>query len=350
MDLVKEAIRWVQSDPYIGSSDYSRIDVSSAHHFTRWFPSSKPFFFSFENNWNYGGPVTLWARNNWWIPILLTILYVVVIFGIKAAMKNRDFFDMRVSQMYWNTFLAVFSICGAIRLFPFAIASLYYEGTIKTLCTSPVIGYGGAGPSALWTCLFIFSKVPELGDTLFVVLNKKPLMFLHWYHHVTVLLYCWHSYSTRASVGLSFASMNFTVHAFMYTYYAIQNYTSLRLSKAKKITDPKAKAAALKGPTVMKNFLTTVAPFITIMQISQMVVGVFVMATVFPYLNDQKTVQCHTSRGNWVAGLIMYSSYFVLFVLFAFQKYVCPKKIAPAASSSSSSSTNAAAADKDKNE
>lgn len=324
--LLSQATNWVRSDPYMETKDYSRIDVSSAHHLTRWFPSSKSLFFNFENQWNYGGPVTLWARDHDYIPIVLVVIYVAVIFGIKAYMKDREFYDMRVPQMYWNTFLAIFSICGAVRMFPFLLTSLYYEGPTATFCTSPVVGYGGAGPSGLWTCLFIFSKVPELCDTVFVVLNKKPLMFLHWYHHITVLLYCWHSYSTRASVGLPFAAINFTVHAFMYTYYAIQNKTSLDLSKAKRLT-PEAKAkAAAKGPLRMKKFLSTVAPFITVMQISQMVVGVYVLYVVFPHLNNQTTVQCHTSRSSWVWGLIMYMSYFVLFVLFAIEKYVCPKQ------------------------
>jgi len=332
--LATEAINWVRSDPYIESKDYSRIDVSSAHHLARWLPATKPLFFDFENEWNYGGPVTLWARSNYYIPIVLVVIYVVVIFGIKAYMQKRDFYDMRVPQMYWNTFLAIFSICGAIRMLPFMLAFLFYEGKIAALCTSPVVGYGGAGPSALWTCLFIFSKVPELCDTIFVVLNKKPLMFLHWYHHITVLLYCWHSYSTRASVGLSFAAMNFTVHAFMYTYYAIQNKSSLDLSRAKDLTPASMRAKnltpeskeAMKGPLRVKALLSTVAPGITVLQISQMVVGVYVMCAVFPHLNDQKKVQCHTSRSNWVWGLIMYMSYFVLFVLFAIEKYVCPKK------------------------
>jgi hypothetical protein len=324
--LVSEAINWVALDPYTGSKDYSRIDVASAHHLTKWIPATKPLFFEFENQWNYGGPATLWARSNYYVPIALVVLYVLVIFGIKASMEKRKFFDMRVPQMYWNACLAIFSICGALRMMPFMLAFLFNEGKHAALCTSPVIGYGGAGPSALWTCLFIFSKVPELCDTVFIVLNKKPLMFLHWYHHITVLLYCWHSYATRASVGLSFAAMNFTVHAFMYTYYTIQNKASLDLSRAKKVV-PEAKAKeAMKAPTRLKNILSAVAPFITVMQISQMVVGVYVMCAVFPHLNDQKTVLCHTSRSNWVWGLIMYMSYFVLFVLFAIEKYVCPKK------------------------
>jgi hypothetical protein len=34
------------------------------------------------------------------------------------------------------------------------------------------------------------------------VIHKKPLIFLHWYHRITVLLYCWHSYVTKSSRGI----------------------------------------------------------------------------------------------------------------------------------------------------
>lgn len=45
--------------------------------------------------------------------------------------------------------------------------------------------------SGFWSTMFVLSKVPELGDTLFIVLRKQPLIFLHWYHHATVLVYSW---------------------------------------------------------------------------------------------------------------------------------------------------------------
>ena len=40
----------------------------------------------------------------------------------------------------------------------------------------------------------MLSKVPETIDTLFIVLRRQPLIFLHWYHHASVLVYCFYRY------------------------------------------------------------------------------------------------------------------------------------------------------------
>ncbi|GET87098.1 fatty acid elongase, putative [Leishmania tarentolae] len=83
-------------------------------------------------------------------------------------------------------------------------------------------------------------------DTAFLVFQKKPVIFLHWYHHVTVMLYCWHAWMASTSNGLWFVCMNYSVHSIMYFYYFV--------------------AACGYG-----KLLRPVAPLITFLQIAQMV-------------------------------------------------------------------------------
>ena len=52
------------------------------------------------------------------------------------------------------------------------VAMYFLSGPASYLTTNKV--------SALWTWLFIASKIPELGDTAFIVLRKQKLIFLHW--------------------------------------------------------------------------------------------------------------------------------------------------------------------------
>lgn len=44
-------------------------------------------------------------------------------------------------------------------------------------------------------------QVAELLDTVFIVARKRPLLFLHWYHHISVLVYTWHAYKDHTASG-----------------------------------------------------------------------------------------------------------------------------------------------------
>lgn len=166
----------------------------------------------------------------------------------------------------------------------------------ETVCANPMVAWG-AGPSGLWVFLFIYSKIPELIDTVFIVLRKKPLIFLHWYHHVTVLLFCWSAYSTMAGSGLYFVAMNYSVHALMYGYYCLQ---ALNVC-------PKSFPAIL----------------ITLSQIAQMFIGTGVCISGWYYTLSGHT--CHNEFSNLIAGALMYGSYLYLFVDFALRRYAGPK-------------------------
>eukprot|EP01126_Amoeba_proteus_P042264 TRINITY_DN4589_c0_g1_i2.p1 TRINITY_DN4589_c0_g1~~TRINITY_DN4589_c0_g1_i2.p1 ORF type:complete len:185 (+),score=4.97 TRINITY_DN4589_c0_g1_i2:135-689(+) len=147
--------------------------------------------------------------------------------------------------------------------------------------------------------IFIYSKFFELIDTVFLVLRKRQIIFLHWFHHVTVLLYCWHALHTVTGPGIWFATMNYTVHSVMYFYYFLTNvgfYQQLR----------------------------PFAPIVTGLQISQMFAGIMILCMSIYYLEfgDLGDPTCHVDRSNYRWGIVMYTAYLILFILFFVEKYL----------------------------
>lgn len=152
--------------------------------------------------------------------------------------------------------------------------------------------------AGFWTWLFVLSKLPELGDTIFIVLRKQPLIFLHWYHHITVLIYSWFSYTEYTSSARWFIVMNYCVHSAMYSYYALR-------------------AMGYKPPRFISMVITT-------MQLSQMVVGCAINIWAYDYLKEAHNAPCHISHINVNLSIAMYFSYFILFARFFYASYLAP--------------------------
>ncbi|KAI1709649.1 GNS1/SUR4 family domain-containing protein [Ditylenchus destructor] len=147
---------------------------------------------------------------------LVTIGYVVVIFSIKAIMANRKAFEIVTPLRLWNLWLAVFSIAGSAVTSVALVQEINKHGIVSSYTKAQDFFEGTSG---LWTFLFCMSKLAELGDTIFIVLRKKPLMFLHWYHHVATLNYGLMSYVDKSAYNTWIVWLNFSVHAVMYSYY-----------------------------------------------------------------------------------------------------------------------------------
>lgn len=232
------------------------------------------------------------------IPIIVVSVYLGLIFylpdHIAKPIKMRKFFAV------WNFLLCAFSIIGASRVVPVLYTNLRDKGFHYTVCTDPEQWYlkGGCG---FWTALFIYSKIPELLDTLFLVLQKKNVIFLHWFHHCTVLLYCWHAFHFRIAPGLWFASMNFCVHSVMYAYYFL----------------------CIIG---FRSFARPIAPLITAVQVLQMVGGIIVTVTSAYTHYYSGPAACFVTGSNYRLGLMMYTTYFVLFVVLFYNLYIGKKR------------------------
>ncbi|VDM46167.1 unnamed protein product [Toxocara canis] len=133
--------------------------------------------------------MTLFLQRNWHHSITLSIVYFIVIKLIQWIMRNREPFSLRKPLFIWNACLALFSAVGFIRFteetfVKDVVYSVTNLGMYRSLCYT----IHPKSVAAFWALLFALSKIVELGDTLFIVLRKKPLIFLHYYHHAAVMI------------------------------------------------------------------------------------------------------------------------------------------------------------------
>lgn len=265
------------------------------HEISCLYPSMGRFYLGLEKFYD-PIPVQKWMKAHPHLPISIVVFYGVAILIGKSMMKGREPFKWRKGLVFWNLCLSIFSIMGTVRTLPILIHNMKILPLRVLFCADPVSTYG-SGSSGLWVQLFTLSKIPELFDTLFIIVHKKPLIFLHWYHHITVLLYCWHSYVTASPFCLFFVCMNYAVHGIMYGYYCL--------------TTARCKPKWL-NPII-----------ITILQIAQMIVGVIVTILAFYYHNyGNDTGSCHIQKENNIGAFTMYGSYLFLFLQFFIRRYL----------------------------
>eukprot|EP00730_Choanoeca_flexa_P014539 TRINITY_DN6395_c0_g1_i1.p1 TRINITY_DN6395_c0_g1~~TRINITY_DN6395_c0_g1_i1.p1 ORF type:complete len:282 (+),score=56.63 TRINITY_DN6395_c0_g1_i1:137-982(+) len=230
----------------------------------------------------------------YWI-LACAVGYLPVIFALQAAMQSRKPFQLKRVLFAWNVALVVFNLYSMYYLVP-RVVSYAFRGQFYTQSCKADPTFL-KGPSSHAVMLFALSKVPEMLDTVFLVLRKRPVIFLHWFHHITVMLYCWSVlYSPQSNIdegteGAIFGAINSVVHVIMYSYYA-------------------ARVVGYKPPGAM---------FITTIQLAQMVVG----ASVAGY----RVFMCDNITRTWHAraGVAMYGCYFYLFGEFFVRRYMLPR-------------------------
>jgi len=246
-----------------------------------------------EDTWFDQTAIDAWFARNWHISVYMAVFYLVAIYVGKKYMATREPFSLRGPLIVWNFLLAVFSICGAYRFIPGFYLLAKDHGFKGTLCANY---YYHSTPEGFWVLLFVTSKIPELVDTFFIVARKRKLIFLHWYHHTTVMMYSFYLYRDRLAGGAYYGAMNFTVHAIMYTYYFFA-------------------ACKIRLPRFVSMTVTT-------LQISQMFVGVFVTCYLWTQLDNP---DCPIHFNNVLVASLMYSTYLFLFAEFFVNTYILKK-------------------------
>ncbi|KAG5509721.1 hypothetical protein GH5_05584 [Leishmania sp. Ghana 2012 LV757] len=206
-----------------------------------------------------------WLLDNHDIAIYVAVAYITFVFqapklvskylNLPANAKSSALVPV-INKVWavWNIMLSAFAFYGTTRVVPPLLYNLKTYGLHDTLCTfRPDEFYTSDVGVALG--LFTISKVPEFGDTFFLVLKGTKLRFLSWFHHTSMFLYVWLSYETGSSTLICAAAMNYFVHTIMYFYFF--------LSEAG-----------------FKNLARPFAMYITLLQLVQMVGVIFVSAYV----------------------------------------------------------------------
>lgn len=239
-----------------------------------------------------------WMRRNWLFSVYSSTFYLLSIYFMKKYMTSKKSLDIRPMLAVWSFSLAIFSTIGACYTLPTQVKQLWNHGLLNAACYYDFVN----GDSGFWLFLFILSKFPELFDTYFIVLRKGPLIFLHWYHHFTVLIYCWWAYSILAIAAIFLSAINYSVHSLMYSYYGLKAIR-VRLPRFVNIT-------------------------ITMLQIIQMAYGLFM--SFYMYSNRVEMLRmCRISIKLILFTFLMYGSYFVLFAKFFYDTYISKPKKAP---------------------
>lgn len=227
--------------------------------------------------------------------VYVEVLYVLLVYYGPKWMENRPAFNLKVFAIFWNLLLSLYALGGAIVTVKLMVYNMRNRGFYQTTCFfDKHVVYDGE--YAFWIFTFLLSKIPEMMDTVMLVLQKKPIIFLHWYHHLTVTIFCWYAGYSLIPSGLWFATMNYMVHAPMYGYYF---FCSIGLRK------------------LVRPF----APFITGSQLLQMVIGTVIVVYTY-YMSYISERGCAVDRRTIRMGLMMYGSYVGLFALLFAKLYL----------------------------
>ena len=143
------------------------------------------------------------------------VLYYFIIFSGRAFMESRPALKLNFWFQLHNIFLTALSGFLWALLFEQIFPIIVRHGVFYSICS----------PGA-WTQPLVFiyylnyiTKYIELIDTMFLFLKKKPLAFLHTYHHGATAALCWTQLLGKTSVSYVPIILNLTVHVVMYFYY-----------------------------------------------------------------------------------------------------------------------------------
>jgi len=170
-----------------------------------------------EFQWNYGKTPFSHIQ----VPVIVSITYLIALYSLQSYMKERKPYILKIPTFLHNVFLTILSLVMFVGTA--YGASLKYKsqgfwaGLVCEQEVEPI-----RGPLFYWSYIFYLSKFYELIDSFLLVLKKKPLIFLHVFHHTVMPFVCWAGLEGKWCMALwTSAFWNSMVHVVMYYYYSV---------------------------------------------------------------------------------------------------------------------------------
>ncbi|KAH9944374.1 GNS1/SUR4 membrane protein [Epithele typhae] len=227
--------------------------------------------------------------------------YLVTIFSIRAFMKNRSPLKLQFLFRVHNAFLSSGSLLLVLLIMEEVVPRYLKHGTFWVLCNDDM----WSEKLEFYYMVNYYFKYIELIDTVFLALKKKPLAFLHVFHHSATALLCYTQLNGRTSVQWVPIAINLIVHVIMYYYYY---------------------ATAGGAKIWWKKYLTT-------FQITQFIIDLFVVyfATYSYYVSNYfpswpSFGSCAGTETAAIFGCVLLTSYLGLFIQFYIQTYKTGKR------------------------
>lgn len=215
--------------------------------------------------------------------------YVLSIPIIRWIMKDSKPLNFPTIITIHNLFLLTMSAILAIGIGYFILQDILQNGFFHSICSAETHN----NPYLhLFYYINYLLKYYEFVDTYIILLRKRPVIFLHWYHHAITVILTYIQQNDETTVQWVPIFMNLVVHVAMYSYYLLSSWHIQIWWKR----------------------------YLTLFQIIQFVIDLSVCIYCTWHLGQTPEV-CHGTQLAAYSGIGIIGSYFFLFLKFYARSY-----------------------------
>lgn len=236
-------------------------------------------------NWVFDSPASYAAH------AAICAFYAISVWGAQKWVKSQgDSYKapqwLDPIRKVHNISLSVVSLWMAVVM----IMTMQQDGRFASFTAMACNNTSNEGLYGLANLVYLISKLWEWADTFFLVLSGKPVIFLHFFHHMTTFTMA--AVVHNFPVG-GFCFINCLVHFVMYLHYSYP--------------------------------VRWVRPYITSGQLLQFVTVTSIHT--YGFINSPSCFNMAPVFMEWLFCETVVLGYFVLFLNFFVQQYLKPKKI-----------------------